>query len=590
MNQIKEGRYSGTIIAQMFKALLPAQILSVAASTLSSIINGLVIGNNLEESALVALGFVAPMASLLGSIAMVVAGGSRILCGRYMGRNEIKKLDYVFSIAIVLDVLIGVVLSAIAILFSNQLAGLFGASGELIADTALYIRGLAIGFIPTLLIPALMAFLQMGNESSYAFCSTLVLAVLNLVFALLNINVFKGGIFGMGLASSFSQYATAIFLLIKFFTNKKLMRFDKSGFSKDMIKDMVLLGSPTALANTLYSIRNIVFNSIALSAGGSTAVAALAVINSVIGLFDAVNVGVGAVALMLSSVYVGERDRHALECLEKESLKIGWILAGVKIVIIVAFGKLIIGAFGVVGEAAAMAFALFLILAVNMPLNMTTVSIINPFQSLGRIKYSNILYIFSAIVFPLVFAYGTCNFIAEYSVWLAFIVSEALTVLVLIITAAKKCGHFPKAAGDLLWIEEDFDKGEKLSISLNTIDEVTNISERIVGFCRDNGIDERRSMFCGLCMEELAGNVVEHGFSESHRGKKMIDLFVMVDESGKLTMRIRDNSLSFDPTTRITTFNPDDPCKNIGIRMVSKIAKEMSYQQTFGMNVLSIEL
>lgn len=590
MNQIREGKYDKTIIAQMFKSLLPAQILSAATPTLGSIINGVVIGNYLNETALVALGLCAPMASLLGSIAMIVSGGSRILCGRHIGRNEVKDLDYVFTIALILDAIIGAILTAIALLFSNQLAGIFGASGELVADTALYIRGLAIGFIPTLLIPALMAFLQMGNKSNYAFASTIVLAGLNLVFAIVNIKVIGGGIFGMGLASSFSQYATALFLLAAFVVNKKLMKFDASGISPSAAKEMIVLGSPSALANTLYAIRNIIFNSILLKASGATAVAALAVVNSVIGLFDAFNIGIGATALIISSVYVGERDRHALEGLEKEGLKIAWILAIVRGAFMIIFGKLIIAAFGPTAEAAAMAYALFVILGINMPLNTTTVMIINPFQSLGRIKYSNILYIFSALIFPLVIAYSTAGVLAEYSVWLAFIIAEALTVLVLLITAAKKCGHLPKSAADLLWIEEDFDKGEKLSISLNTLEQVTNISAGIIEFCKENKVDERRSMFCGLCMEELAREIIETGFAGARINKKMIDLFVMVDETGALNMRIRDNSPKFDPTTRITTFDPEDPCKNIGVRMVAKMAKTMDYQQTFGMNVLNIEL
>ena len=125
---------------------------------------------------------------------------------------------------------------------------------------------------------------------------------------------------------------------------------------------------------------------------------------------------------------------------------------------------------------------------------------------------------------------------------------------------------------------------------LNEIDEVVNVSEKIIAFCKDNGIDDRRSMFTGLCMEEIAGNIVEHGFTKDFKKNRMIDLFVMVDEAKGITMRIRDNSVSFDPKSRITTFNPEDPCKNIGIRTVAKIAKEMNYQHSFGMNVLNIEL
>ncbi len=36
--------------------------------------------------------------------------------------------------------------------------------------------------------------------------------------------------------------------------------------------------------------------------------------------------------------------------------------------------------------------------------------------------------------------------------------------------------------------------------------------------------------------------------------------------------------------------NPEDPSRNIGIRMTGKIANDMSYQNMLGLNVLTIEI
>lgn len=59
---------------------------------------------------------------------------------------------------------------------------------------------------------------------------------------------------------------------------------------------------------------------------------------------------------------------------------------------------------------------------------------------------------------------------------------------------------------------------------------------------------------------------------------------------GEIFMRIRDNAPQFDPFKKLEMYreNEDDPAKNIGIRMVSKIAREMKYQTTLEMNVLTI--
>ena len=95
-------------------------------------------------------------------------------------------------------------------------------------------------------------------------------------------------------------------------------------------------------------------------------------------------------------------------------------------------------------------------------------------------------------------------------------------------------------------------------------------------------------MMAGLCMEEMVGNVVEHGFIKDNK-ENSVDVFAYV-ENDEVSLRLRDNCVPFDPNTRKDIYDPEDPCKNVGIRMVSKIAKEMNYNSTFGMNVLTIKL
>lgn len=577
-----------TLITEMFKALLPAQILSSATATLSSLINRLVIGNCLPAAALVALGFVTPMIAILGAISSVVAGGARILCGRHMGRGEVKEQDYVFTASIIVLITVGIILTFAAFSFATPLAMLFGAKGVTTAETARYIQGLAIGIIPTIMVPNFMIFLQMGNESNYAFASSIVLAVCSLGFSLFNVKL-GGGVFGMGLAASASQLVTLLFLAVKFVINKDLMRFDMKGVTAKMRAEMIVLGSPTALAALLYSVRNIVINSTALNVGGADAVTALAVLNSVCGLFDAFNIGVGAVFLMLSSVFVGEKDELAFDRLLHKGLFIGEILGIGKVIIIIVFGTLIVSLFGVRGEVASMAYELLFWYGVCMPINIITLALVNPYQAFGRIGFVNIFYIFNAVIAPLACCFLLSPLIGVTGIWICYPVAEVLSLVIILGYVIKKNKARPKKLIDFLCIDKDFSKGKIISLSIKNMNDVVNVSEQLIEFCKTNGIDDRRSYICGLCLEEMAGNVVEYGFSEGKRKNYSVELFVCCND-GKLLMRMRNNTSKFDPRTKLTPFDPENPCKNIGIRMVTKLAKDMNYQASFGMNVLSIEL
>ena len=88
-----------------------------------------------------------------------------------------------------------------------------------------------------------------------------------------------------------------------------------------------------------------------------------------------------------------------------------------------------------------------------------------------------------------------------------------------------------------------------------------------------------------MCAEEWITNIITHGF----KGKKThhIDMSVTyVNESYVLT--IKDDCPAFDPGEVVKLFDPEDITHNIGLRLISGTAKEMKYQNSFGLNILTI--
>ena len=65
--------------------------------------------------------------------------------------------------------------------------------------------------------------------------------------------------------------------------------------------------------------------------------------------------------------------------------------------------------------------------------------------------------------------------------------------------------------------------------------------------------------------EEMAGNVVTHGFSDTGK-KHAVDIRVVYKDN-ELTLRIRDNCKSFDPSEHAKSKDSED-VGNIGIRLV----------------------
>lgn len=576
---MKAHTYGNHNIKELFLAILPAQIFSFITSSLSGIVNGLVIGNYLTNLDMVALGFASPLTQIITVCATIVSAGARIVCGKYIGRGEKEKVNKTFTSAIYLLLIIGGLLTITGLVFAKPIASIV-ASSQAIEKTTLYIRGISIGILPTVIIPCLMVFLQMENEGNFALLSTGLLAILNLVLALGAMKFIGIDIFGVGLVTSISQYLTLLFIVIRFISIKNLPRLTRGG--DKYYNQILIIGIPSALSGLLYACRNSVLNGLASTRYGIDTVNALSILNASCGPFDAINIGVGQAFLMLASIYIGERDKEALKSLAKIAIKVGLILAFIKVILIFLFGGYIADAYNASVAVKEITIHLYNAYSLCMPLNILTVVIMNSYQGLGKVTYCNILLLINAIICPLSLAYFVNN---VYGIFYCYAFAEIAVILLMILIAFIKNKKF-ESIGDILVIDREIEIGSHIAITVRTIEEVVDVSKKIQDYCLSEGIDSNRSMLAGLVSEEVAANIVEHGFSKSKKRKNSIDIFVDVYKD-EVNIRIKDNAVAFDPHIKI---NEGDPTTNVGIKMVSKLAKEMIYQNTFGLNVLTITM
>jgi anti-sigma regulatory factor (Ser/Thr protein kinase) len=129
---------------------------------------------------------------------------------------------------------------------------------------------------------------------------------------------------------------------------------------------------------------------------------------------------------------------------------------------------------------------------------------------------------------------------------------------------------------------------DRLDITVRSMEEVVCVSRQVQNFCREKGVDRRRSYLAALMVEEMAGNIVSHGFRKDDK-KHSVDLRIAY-KNQDLILRIKDDCIPFDPAERQKIVDPEDITKNIGIRMVFSLAQDIQYQNILGMNALTIRL
>ena len=128
-----------------------------------------------------------------------------------------------------------------------------------------------------------------------------------------------------------------------------------------------------------------------------------------------------------------------------------------------------------------------------------------------------------------------------------------------------------------------------ISFTVNDLKECINVSEHIHNYCRENGLDNKKSYLISLFTEEICKNIIIHGFDKKRSNSIVIKLLLLND---KTTLCIKDNCVLFDPVHYYETMKevPGGTADGIGIKLLMKMSKNVKYTTGFKLNNLMIEV
>ena len=580
------------VIRLMFR-LLPVQILLAAVGAVNGIVSSYFASNYVGISAMSAVGLYFPLSLLLSAISTMLSGGSAILCGKYMGRNEQDRVRNVFSLNLLLAAAVG---GIIFILF--LVLGLADLTGFLTGDETVrplfnvYLIGQAIGVLPFLAGNQLPVYLSMENRQNLTMQASLVYIGINVLLNCLFVQILHLEAFGIALSSSLGLWMFFGIQASFFLGGKANIRLQLKHLSLEDGRAILRTGFPGAASNGYQAARGIIVNSLLNAFVGSAGVSAFAAANNLLGIFWGVPVGMLAVSRLMISLSMGEEDRQTLTAVMRNMLiRFVPVMCGISAVIILCAEPFTRLFYQDPSESVYMMTVWgFRLLPLCMPLSIVCMHFICYGQAAGRRLLVHILALLDGVVCVAGFSALLIRFLGIISVYVANILNGIVCILVIIAYSWIQRKRPPRSVEELMALPDDFgvEADARIDISVRSMDEVLTVSRQVTDFCRRRGLDERRSYISGLCLEEMAGNIVEHGFT-SDRRPHMIDIRV-VHKNDDLVLRIRDDCRPFNPKERNDLTDPADMIRNIGIRLVYKTARDVEYQSVLGLNVLTIRI
>ena len=174
-------------------------------------------------------------------------------------------------------------------------------------------------------------------------------------------------------------------------------------------------------------------------------------------------------------------------------------------------------------------------------------------------------------------------------VYVGLLLSGALSLCLVFLIPGLMNRKFPRRLRDLLIQPESFAllPSECFEATIYSMEDVVKASEQAYKFCIEKGEKKRTAYSFALFIEEMAGNIILHGFDEGKGGRVEVKLIL---KEGKRMIRLKDNGKPFDPLEWLEKNRPKDPLQNLGIRMVVAWAKAVQHIRTMETNHLIISL
>ncbi len=580
------------LLSGLFFRLLPYQVLLIVINAVNGIVDSLYASNAIGSAAMSAIGLYGPLNHFLYAASIMFVSGSQMLYGRYLAKDR-ERIHSVFTVDLLITLGLSLLTSAVLILGAAT-----GATRLLVSQqpdlTMLnrYILGQAAGIPALVLGQQLFAFLSLENQTKRTMVASIACFVVNGVLDHLFVVVFSMGTFGLGLSSAVASWVFLAVQAAYYLAGRSEWKFSPRSCRWHDAPQIARLGYPGALSRFVEMFRCLIVNLLVLRFVGSVGLSAFAASNSLLAVVWAVPFGMVAVSRMLYSISIGEEDRRSLIDVMRISQTRGMLLMCGIVALLVLMAEPLTRLFyrDPADPVYLMTVMGFRILPLCMPLAMVSLHFACYAQTAEKKALSIILPIVDGAVGVVLFSFLLIPALKMNGLYISNVLNGFLCAAVILINAWIELKRFPRSLEDLLAIPGHFGAAEdaRIDISVRSMDEVMDVSRQVIEFCGRRGIDRRRAYFAGLCMEEMAGNVVAHGFPKD---KKKHSVDIRVVHSGEtIILRIRDNCIAFNPSEHARVMQTGDMVKNVGIRLVYSIAAEVSYQHLLGLNVLTIRL
>ena len=265
---------------------LPAMIAMTAAS-LYNIVDRVFIGQGVGAMAISGLAITFPFMNLTAAFGAGVGVGASTAISVKLGQKDYHTAQNILGNTFSLNLIIGIGLSIICLLFLDPILKFFGASDQTLPYAHEYMVIILLGNVISHMYFGMNALLRAASKPKQAMFATIFTVVMNIILDALFIIGFGWGIKGAAWATILSQLM-ALCWQFKLFSNKNEILHFKRGIyrlRKKLVEHILAIGVSPFLMNVCACIIVIFMNNQLVRYGGDLSVGAYGIANGIAMVF-----------------------------------------------------------------------------------------------------------------------------------------------------------------------------------------------------------------------------------------------------------------------------------------------------------------
>ncbi len=251
---------TGVIWKQILSFFFPI-LIGVFFQQLYNTVDAVVVGRFAGKAALASVGgSSAQILNFTFSFFMGLSTGATVIIAQAFGAGHPERIDTALHTAYTFGLCGGILLGTAGLVFTRPLLRLLKTQPDLMEGSVVYVRILMAGLVFALIYNMCSGILRAIGDSRRPLYVLIACCVLNIILDLLFVAVLKMGILGAAIATVLCQAFSAVvttWLLIKK-TPALPLSLRKLSINFHVLKKILSIGFPTALAGSMFSISNMI--------------------------------------------------------------------------------------------------------------------------------------------------------------------------------------------------------------------------------------------------------------------------------------------------------------------------------------------